>query len=87
MSDRFSLDQTVAITVRRDEAIVLYHLLSREIWSEDEARLKAICRNDAEAHALRALLQELVPPLIDTGGPDWDDSHAAAVESVIARHR
>jgi len=45
---------------------------------------------DAAKHAdrdgLRALLQELLVPLMDTGGPDSDAIHASAKDNLMRRH-
>lgn len=80
-------EQKIDIPLFRDEAIVLYWFLSREIWQKDQSRLKVSFENEAESHCLQALLQELIPKLIDTGGPDADQIHAAATEHLMGRHR
>jgi hypothetical protein len=84
-NDRF--DEKISLSLHRDEAIVLLHYLSREIWMQDEKRLTPSFQHPAEAHGLRALLQELVPPLTDVGGPDSASIHARACESFLNRHR
>jgi hypothetical protein len=82
-TDRF--DQKVAISLQRDEAIVLLHYLSREIWMQNEGRLNPSIEHPAEAHSLHALVQELLAPLMDTGGPDSAAIHARAKASLMNR--
>jgi hypothetical protein len=78
-------DAKINISLRRDEAIVLYWYLSREILMHGEARLRSSYENEAESHGLNALLQELIKHLMDTGGPDSETIHAAAVAHLMKR--
>ena len=80
------LDETVTLKLKADEAIVLGYFLSREIWNRGEDRLAHCIEHPAEAHALRSLLQELAPTLIQTGGPDADESNSAARDALLARY-
>ena len=85
MKGAYDFDATIAIKLRRDEAIVLQGYLVRELWRSDPGGLQSSITHPAEAHSLEGLLQELIQPLIDTGGPDSDAIHAAAVEHLMAR--
>ncbi len=76
-------DETVDLKLHRDEAIVLYWYLSREL---DRKNLDASFIHPAEPHSLHALLQELIPALIDTGGPDAAGIELAAREHLLQRH-
>jgi hypothetical protein len=78
-------DAKVSVSLYRDEAIVLYWYLSREIGIHGEARLQPSYENDAESHGVNALFQEFIKHLMDTGGPDADSIHAAAVEHLMKR--
>jgi hypothetical protein len=80
-SERF--DESIDLKLRRDEAIVLFWYLSREL---DKNSLDGSFVHPAEAHSLHALLQELIPPLIDTGGPDAVGIEVAAREHLLKRH-
>jgi hypothetical protein len=84
-ADRF--EEKTKISLHRDEAIVLLHYLSRELWMQDEKRLMATFEHPAEAHGLHALLQELVRPLMDTGGPDSSAIHTRARGHLMNRFR
>lgn len=64
------LNEKIAITLRRDEAIVLLWYLSREVWKARGERLRPTFEHPAEEHALEAALTALIPPLGDAGGPD-----------------
>lgn len=76
-------DETIGLKLRRDEAIVLLWYLSREL---DKHNLDASFVHPAEAHSLHALLQELIPALLDTGGPDAAGIELAAREHLLRRH-
>jgi hypothetical protein len=86
MSTANELDRKITFSLHHDESIVLYRFLSREIWQHDEARLRSAYENPAESHSLQALLQELVSPLMDTGGADADQIYAAAANHLLRRH-
>jgi hypothetical protein len=87
VSETNRFDETVELSLRRDEAIVLLTYLSRELWMQDEKRLTPTFEHPAEAHALHAVLQELIPPLADTGDPDRPEIHARAKEHLMNRFR
>ena len=63
-------DESVSLTLKRDEAIVLLWYLTRELRNENERNLQASFVHAAEPHGLEALLQELILPLKDTGARD-----------------
>ena len=50
-------DETIDLKLQRDEAIVLFWYLSREL---DKTHLDGSFIHPAEAHSLHALLQELI---------------------------
>lgn len=79
----------ISISLHRDEAIVLYGYLTRELWGwAHEERLGATYDHPAESHAFHALLQELIVPLMDTGRPDEADRiYEAAKEHLMNRFR
>lgn len=81
MDEKNRFHDTISIPLKRDEAIVLLWYLSRELWNEGEKNLRASFVHAAEAHSLRALLQELIPPLMDTGAPS-----AAGIEHAARAH-
>jgi hypothetical protein len=83
-SDPF--DQTITIKLRRDEAIVLLWYLTRELWSEEQKNLQSSFVQAAEPHGLAAVLQELIPPLMDTGAPQAHGIEDAAREHLLRRH-
>jgi hypothetical protein len=81
------LDEPVRLNLAADEAIVLLWYLSRELWNCNGERLATSTDHPAEIHALHALLQELIGPLMWTGDPSkGDEIIRAARESLIARH-
>jgi len=81
-------DRKIELSLNRDEAIVLFGFLSRELYQYDESRLKPLLEHEAEAHSLLALFHEMIPKLLlDTGGPDADQIYAAASEYLLGRHR
>jgi hypothetical protein len=83
--DRFEAD--VTIKLKRDEAIVLFAYLSRELYGvPDEKNLRASFVHAAEVHGLLALNQELLRPLMDTGAPSAKGIEAAAREHLLQRH-
>ena len=86
MTPDHDFDAPVRLTLKRDEAIVLQWYLTRELWRAAPGGLQASFTHAAEAHGLEALLQELIPPLVDTGGPDADAIHRAACDHLLARH-
>jgi hypothetical protein len=86
MDPRFDFERKITISLHRDEAIVLLWYLSRELMMHAEERLAPTFQSPAEPHPLRALFQELIPPLIDTGEPkDSDAIYAAAKAHLLAR--
>jgi hypothetical protein len=88
MDPKFDFERKITISLHRDEAIVLLVYLSRELWRHGESRLSPTFEDPAEPHCLRALLQELIPPLGDTGDPkDADAIIAAAQAHLLARHQ
>ena len=72
-------------TLRRDEAIVSQFFLARELGRSDAGSLKARCAHPADELSLEGLLRELDPRLPETGGPDGDALHKAAIEHLVAR--
>ena len=76
-------DETIDLKLQRDEAIVLFWYLSREL---DKNNLDGSFIHPAEAHSLHALFQELIRPLIDTGSPDAAGIEVAAREHLLQRH-
>jgi len=78
-------DEPITITLKRDEAIVLFWYLTRELWNAAESNLRATFVHAAESHSLEALLQELVPRLTDTGGPDAAGIEHAARDHLVQR--
>jgi hypothetical protein len=85
MRNQGRFEEPVSITLKRDEAIVLLWYLTRELWNEDERNLRASFVHPAEPHSLEALLQELIPPLMDTGAPDADEIEIAARDHLLRR--
>jgi hypothetical protein len=85
MRDQGRFEEPISITLKRDEAIVLLWYLTRELWNEDERSLRESFVHPAEAHSLRALLQELIPPLMDTGAPDAAGIEIAARDHLLRR--
>jgi hypothetical protein len=80
------LDETVTLTLKVDEAIVLGCFLSRELWNQGGERLSGCIEHPAETHALHSLLQEFVPTLVRTGGPHAEENESMARASLIARY-
>ena len=80
------LDETVTLTLKVDEAIVLGCFLSRELWNQGGERLSGCIEHPAETHAVHSLLQELVPTLVRTGGPHAEENENTARASLIARY-
>ena len=87
MAQAYDFTQKITLALPRDEAIVLLWHLTRELWGNHGGPLSRSFTNDAEAHALEGLLQELIQPLIDTGGENGEAIHAQAVRRVIDRYR
>lgn len=83
MTQEFRFEETINLSLRRDEAIVLLWYLTREL---DTEHLRDSFIHDAEVHSLQALLQELIPPLIDTGHPDVAGIEVAARDHLLQRH-
>jgi hypothetical protein len=83
VAKRFRFEETITLSLQRDEAIVLLWYLSREL---DGHNLSDSFNHAAEPHSLNALLQELIPALIDTGGPDAAGIEIAARENLLQRH-
>jgi hypothetical protein len=65
---------------KTDEAVVLLWFLSRELWGS-EGQVAGCTAHPAELHVLHSLLQELIPPLLWTGGVDADEICRAAREN------
>ena len=79
-------EEKISVTLKRDEAIVLFWYLTRELWKEgDQDNLRASFIHGAEPHSLDALLQELIPPLLDTGAPDAKGIEHAARDHLLRR--
>ena len=83
VTEKFRFRETINLTLHRDEAIVLLWYLSREL---ERNNLGDSFDHAAEPHSLSALLQELIPALIDTGGPDAAGIEIAAREHLLQRH-
>ena len=81
------LNDYVRITLRRDEAIVLQFFLARELGRSEAGKLQASFAHPAEELSVEGLLHELGPRLPETGGPDGDALHKAAIEHLMARFR
>ena len=82
MNQAIDLNTYIQIKLRRDEAIVLQFFLAREL---EAGSLKASYAHPAEELSLEGLSQELIPHLTETGGPDGDALHRAAIEHLMAR--
>lgn len=82
----FRLDEQIVLKLRRDEAIVLFNYLVRETWTKEEKNLRASFEHAAEPHSLQALVQELIPKLIDTGSPEAAGIWDSAREHLLRRH-
>jgi hypothetical protein len=75
-------DEAITIELKRDEAIVLFFYLDRELYGvADEKNLRASFVHDAEVHGLLALHQELFRVLMDIGAPS-----AAGIEKEARVH-
>ena len=85
MRNQGRFEEPVSVTLKRDEAIVLLWYLTRELWNEHQRNLRASFVHLAEAHSLKALLQELIPPLMDTGAPDAAGIEIAARDHLLRR--
>lgn len=87
MSNDHRFDETITIKLKRDEAIVLFVYLTRELYTvADEKNLRASFAHAAEVHGLLALHQELFPPLMDIGAPGVEGIESAAREHLLKRH-
>ncbi|MGE3643613.1 MAG: hypothetical protein AB7F96_07140 [Beijerinckiaceae bacterium] len=86
MPPDYDFSRDVTVTLPRDEAIALLWYLTRELWREGQTPMRATFENRAEPHVLEALLQELIHPLLDTGGEEGGAIHAAAIARVIQRY-
>src|SRR5262249_27915481 len=58
---------------------------TRELRNENGRNLQASFVHAAEPHSLKALLQELIPPLKDTGAPDANGMEITAGHGPIKR--
>jgi len=87
MKPSYDFDAKLRITLRRDEAIVLQSFLARELWRSEPGGLQASFGHPAEEHSLEGLLQELIPQLTETGGPDGDALYEAATKHLMSRFR
>jgi hypothetical protein len=80
-------DETIIVQLKRDEAIVLFAYLHRELYGmADGKNLRASFVHDAEMHSLLALHQELFQPLMDIGAPGAEGIVPAAQEHLLQRH-
>ena len=84
--DHHRFDETITVTLKRDEAVVLLWYLTRELWNENKKNLRASFLHAAEPHGFEALLQELIPPLMDTGAPAAAGIENAARDHLLRRH-
>jgi hypothetical protein len=85
MTEDSRFAESIIITLKRDEAIVLLWYLSRELWNEGEKNLRSSFVHAAEPHSLHALLQELIWPLKDTGAPDAKGIEQMARDHLLRR--
>ena len=85
MKDRYRFEESISIKLKRDQAIVLFWYLTRELWNKENSRLQASFIHEAEPHSLESLLQELIPPLMDTGAPDLEGIEDAARDHLLRR--
>jgi hypothetical protein len=83
MSNRYRFDESISVSLKRDEAIVLLWYLTREVWNETNLRASYV--HPAERHSLESLIQELFPPLMDTGAPDAAGIEVAARDHLLRR--
>jgi hypothetical protein len=83
VAEKFRFEEMINLRLHRDEAIVLLWYLSREL---DEDNLRDSFIHAAESHSLHALLQELIPALIDTGAPEAAGIEVAARKHLLQRH-
>lgn len=87
MTHDHRFDETIALELKRDEAIVLFFYLHRELYMvADEKNLRASFVHDAEVHGLLALHQLLFRPLMDTGAPGAEGIELAAREHLLKRY-
>jgi hypothetical protein len=87
MTNDYRFGDAVTIKLKRDEAIVLFAYLARELYGvPDEKNLRASFIHPAKVHGLLALHQELFSPLMDTGGPRAEGIEVAAREHLLKRH-
>jgi hypothetical protein len=82
MSNRYRFDESISVSLQRDEAIVLLWYLTREL---DTEKMQATFVHPAEPHSLHALVQELFVPLMDTGAPDAEGIEIAARDHLLRR--
>ncbi|HLQ90946.1 MAG TPA: hypothetical protein VK148_13010 [Xanthobacteraceae bacterium] len=87
MTDEHRFDETITIKLKRDEAIVLFFYLSRELHAvAEEKNLRGSFVHAAEMHSLLCLHQELFRPLMDIGAPSAEGIELAAREHLLKRH-
>jgi hypothetical protein len=86
MTEQGQFDKPISLVLKRDEAIVLLWYLTRELLNEDQKNLRTSFIHSAEPHSLHALLQELIPPLMDTGAPQASGIEDAARSHLLERH-
>ncbi len=86
MAADYRLDESITLKLQRDEAIVLFWYLTRELWVKEDNKLSASFIHPAEVHSLDALVQQLFPPLMDTGSPDAAGIEIAAREHLLKRY-
>ena len=85
MQDKYRFEESISVSLQRDEAIVLFWYLTRELWNKDNNRLQASFVHAAEPHSLESLLQALIVPLMDTGAPAMQGIEHAAREHLLRR--
>ena len=80
-------DEKITIKLTRDEAIVLFAYLARELYDvADEKNLRASFVHAAEVHGLLALHQALWPTLLDIGMPGAEGIELQAREHLLKRY-
>jgi hypothetical protein len=82
-----ALDERILVKLQRDEAIVMYWYLTRELLRDGAKRLKPTFASPAEELALEGLMHELSPTLSGPATPEYDVEHEAALEHLSARFR
>jgi len=87
MTSVHRFDESIGINLDRDEAIVLFVYLHRELYGDaDGKNLRASFVHPAEEHGLLALHQELFRAVMDIGAPGNEGIELAAREHLLKRH-